>query len=69
MRRYDWGMPQKVVAHCMDLKHGLGVHFKLKAQFEEEAEGKVHEILMKHHANFLRTSGGDFVVKFEASGS
>lgn len=66
MKSSDWnGYPKRVKAKCMDLKHGLGVEFRLKAHSEEEARTLVAQTLSTHHGPFIRKSDGDYRVVFE----
>jgi len=65
MKYFDWtGRKLSVTVQAMDLKHGVGAEFHIKARFQEEAEAKAMRVIEQHHGPLLRRSGGDIELRF-----
>lgn len=61
----DWtGKKIPVTVKAMDITHGIGVEFHIKARFQEEAEEKAMRVIEQHHGPLLRRSGGEIELRF-----
>lgn len=67
MKTYDWkGYQIPVLVECFRLnsRHSVGVEFKIRASYQDEAQAKADQIVLKHHKNFYDKCGGQYQTKF-----